>query len=50
MSIIVVDAGHGSSKEPGAVFKNYVEKKFNLEIALALGKGLVERKSTCLNQ
>ena len=38
MSIIVVDSGHG--RETGATYHSYVEKKFNLEIALALGKEL----------
>jgi len=37
--IIIFDAGH-SNREIGAIYKNYVEKKFNLEIALALGKEL----------
>lgn len=40
MAIIVLDPGHGGN-DPGAVYNNYREKDFNLELALAVKTHLV---------
>ena len=39
---IVIDAGHGGSVDPGAVYKGREEKNDNLNLAMAVGKILSE--------
>ena len=39
---IVIDAGHGGSVDPGAVYKGREEKNDNLKLAMAVGKILSE--------
>ncbi len=39
---IVIDAGHGGDRDPGAVFEERKEKDDNLRLALAVGKILEE--------
>ncbi len=37
VKVIVIDAGHGGSRFPGASYKNIAEKDINLQVALKLG-------------
>ena len=39
---IMLDAGHGGTKDPGAVYKGRQEKDDNLKLTLAVGKILEE--------
>lgn len=41
--VVVIDAGHGGPKYPGASYGGYHEKDINLQVALKLGK-LIENK------
>ena len=34
---IMIDAGHGGTKDPGAVFEDRMEKDDTLRLALAVG-------------
>lgn len=42
VKVIVIDAGHGGSRFPGASYGNICEKDINLQIALKVG-GLIEK-------
>lgn len=42
VQVVVIDAGHGGPKFPGATYGGYREKDINLQIALKLGK-LIEK-------
>lgn len=42
VQVVVIDAGHGGPKFPGATYGGYCEKDINLQIALKLGK-LIEK-------
>lgn len=42
-STIVIDAGHGGTTDPGAVYQGRQEKDDNLRLALAVGRILEER-------
>ena len=39
---VMVDAGHGGTKDPGAVFEDRMEKDDTLRLALAVGRILEE--------
>ena len=41
--VVVIDAGHGGPKFPGAHYRGVYEKDLNLQIALKLG-ALIEKK------
>ena len=43
VKVIVIDAGHGGPKYPGASYKGIHEKNINLQVALKLGK-LIEQE------
>lgn len=43
LSVVVIDAGHGGPKYPGASYGGYHEKNINLQVALKLGK-LIEKE------
>ena len=40
---IMLDAGHGGTKDPGAVYKGRQEKDDNLRLVLAIGEILSDR-------
>lgn len=42
VKVIVIDAGHGGSRFPGAGYSGYAEKDINLQVALKLG-ALIEK-------
>ena len=42
VKVIVIDAGHGGSRFPGARYNNIAEKDINLKVALKLGE-LIEK-------
>ena len=42
VKVIVIDAGHGGSRYPGASYGNFAEKNINLQVALKLG-ALIEK-------
>lgn len=42
VKVIVIDAGHGGSRYPGAGYGGYAEKDINLQVALKLG-ALIEK-------
>ncbi len=42
VKVVVIDAGHGGPKYPGASYGGYHEKDINLQVALKLG-GLIEK-------
>ena len=35
---VMIDAGHGGTKDPGAVFEDRMEKDDTLRLALAVGR------------
>ena len=35
---VMIDAGHGGTKDPGAVFEERMEKDDTLRLALAIGR------------
>ena len=39
---VMIDAGHGGTKDPGAVFEERMEKDDTLRLALAVGRILEE--------
>lgn len=39
---VMIDAGHGGTKDPGAVFEDRMEKDDTLRLALAVGRILEE--------
>lgn len=41
--VVVIDAGHGGPKYPGATYGGYCEKNINLQVALKLGR-LIEKE------
>lgn len=43
VKVIVIDAGHGGSSFPGAIYKGVKEKDINLKVALKLG-ALIEKE------
>lgn len=43
LRVVVIDAGHGGPKYPGASYGGYHEKNINLQVALKLGK-LIEKE------
>ena len=43
VQVIVIDAGHGGPKFPGAHYRGIYEKDLNLKVALKLG-ALIERE------
>ncbi len=43
IGVVVIDAGHGGTKYPGATYGGYMEKDINLQIALKLGALLKEQ-------
>ena len=43
VKVVVIDAGHGGPKYPGASYRGIHEKDINLQVALKLGK-LIERE------
>ena len=40
---IMLDAGHGGAKDPGAVYEGRQEKDDNLKLVLAIGEILSDR-------
>ena len=42
VKVVVIDAGHGGSRYPGASYGGYAEKDINLQVALKLG-ALIEK-------
>ena len=40
---IMLDAGHGGAKDPGAVYEGRQEKDDNLKLVLAIGELLSDR-------
>ena len=42
VKVVVIDAGHGGPKFPGAHYNGVYEKNINLQVALKLGR-LIER-------
>ena len=42
VKVIVIDAGHGGARYPGATYNGVMEKDINLQVALKLG-ALIER-------
>lgn len=43
LRVVVIDAGHGGPKYPGATYGGYHEKNINLQVALKLG-GLIQKE------
>ena len=43
VKVVVIDAGHGGPKYPGATYRGVTEKSLNLQIALKLG-ALIEKR------
>lgn len=43
LKVVVIDAGHGGPKFPGASYRGVTEKEINLKVALELGR-LIERE------
>ena len=43
VKVVVIDAGHGGPKYPGASYRGVTEKSLNLAVALKLGKLIEER-------
>ena len=43
----MIDAGHGGTKDPGAVFEDRMEKDDTLRLALAVGRILEENGVKC---
>ncbi len=43
--VVVIDAGHGGPKYPGATYGGHHEKNINLQVALKLGKLIEEQMS-----
>ncbi len=43
VKVIVIDAGHGGAKYPGATYRGVTEKSLNLKVALKLGE-LIENR------
>ncbi|MFQ8842104.1 MAG: N-acetylmuramoyl-L-alanine amidase [Clostridium fessum] len=44
---VMIDAGHGGTKDPGAVFEDRMEKDDTLRLALAVGRILEENEGEC---
>lgn len=43
VKVVVIDAGHGGAKYPGAIYRGITEKSLNLKVALKLGE-LIEKR------